>query len=279
MINCRAIDRLQNNSGVTIGYVLQDDTGNISQMQSKEIKQYIKQNKLKVYNLEITDDNKLIHVASRDKIGISVPFEQFWSGRVGDWNIGPISDAQFGAKNVIITHIKTGRQLQLEVGKYKRIYEYNVTYTPDKSLFSGILPSGHSISINIQSENCIEDLEKAFNTFLQDANYWDNYAKTRKDNKENKSLSSSSFPEYGSWEYFNHVLDPEEQQKEIHDPNSPYYKGGTVKTGSGRDYLKEMASNGIYEYGSKEYWDSLDAEERQKEIHDPSSPWYDPDAL
>lgn len=106
----RAIDKIQNNSGVTMGYVLEGDNRSQLQISSGDLKTEMTHKRINVYNLDITTDGKLIHIPRYDKLGLTVPPEVFFSGKLRDWELKPNPDGStFLARNLSTGNIFTFR--------------------------------------------------------------------------------------------------------------------------------------------------------------------------
>ena len=60
MILCKAIDKIKDKKGITVGYVLADTNGKKVRVNSKDIKKSIKEGKIEVSNLKITSDGRLM---------------------------------------------------------------------------------------------------------------------------------------------------------------------------------------------------------------------------
>ncbi len=81
---CRAIDRIKDAKGTTLGYALMNDVGQTIQMKNKEIKQQMMAGALHPYNLEITKDGKLVHQPKYNYVGLSVPVYDFFNRKLND---------------------------------------------------------------------------------------------------------------------------------------------------------------------------------------------------
>lgn len=323
----RAIQQIRSNSGATTGYRLIDDRiGKIFEMDNKKIKANILSKKMDVYNLKVTVDGKLIHIPKFDKIGVTVPPEQFFSGRVGDWILTHSNSGQcFKAQHISGKSFILNYSFEVQGRRYRLILQNDPAVIRNEMYSEDFYRD-----INWDTGNTIDDFIKALNKLLtrkvtseEDAklqqtsrdllNYID-LSRNKKNLEDEYNHGCSEDAEDAAYdlrrlEELEHTVSNNREYQEILDklqdltPREQeeyllnYAKGvvrkinkkkaskavpspypGIIYETSNRtrsQFLNSLSSsNGIHAYNSMEYWWSLDAEEREKEIHDPNSPWY-----
>lgn len=65
MIECKAISKILNNNGITIGYKLQDETGKVMSVDSNAIKRAINNKQIHISNLQIASDGRLVYKSNK----------------------------------------------------------------------------------------------------------------------------------------------------------------------------------------------------------------------
>lgn len=134
---------------------------------------------------------------------------------------------------------------------------------------------------NLEEEyrhGCSEDSEDAFYTLQELERLEKKYKNNAQFQKLCEDMSNMTNGEKIAYlnNFVNDKLE-ENQQKQKGTPSE--YPGIIYETSARtkREYLNSLQynlSDGIHAYNSMEYWWSLDPEEREAEIHDPNSPWY-----
>lgn len=66
-INAKCIEKIRDNNNNIKAYILEDNSGVKMQITSTELKAYIKNNKIKLTNLRLTSDNKLIDCSDKEE--------------------------------------------------------------------------------------------------------------------------------------------------------------------------------------------------------------------
>ena len=90
---CRAVEKLKDSSGNTIGYKLLNDNMMLTELENKQIKQMMANGEIFPYNLSITKDNKLIHQHYLDHVGLSVPLGEFFNRTLGEfWKLSTLEN-------------------------------------------------------------------------------------------------------------------------------------------------------------------------------------------
>lgn len=85
----KAVDVVKDNSGKTIGYILESESGERVELASNKIKELIQNKSIYCVNLIITSNNRLLHMKKYDKLGYNVSSDKFFRGTYGDWRAMP----------------------------------------------------------------------------------------------------------------------------------------------------------------------------------------------
>lgn len=65
-LNCKCVEKLRNNNGTIKGYILEDNQGIQQYLEANLLKSYIMEGKIKISNLKLTSDNKLIDCKTKE---------------------------------------------------------------------------------------------------------------------------------------------------------------------------------------------------------------------
>lgn len=170
-MKCRAIRQIKDTKGKVVGYALQDDFGTCTKLSSEDIKFNISIGTLYVYNLVVTSDNRLVHQEKYDKLGMSVPSEEFFSGKTRDWILSAANDGL----SFIGQQISTGNK-----------YNFRYVITNDKSTYMIVAHAPEVGSLGYESVSRVSRetvdnnlLDKALNKLIKDTpqsrvDYFDN---------------------------------------------------------------------------------------------------------
>lgn len=317
----RAIQQIKSNSGITVGYILMnDDTTETIKMDNKQIKSSILNRKINIYNLKLTQDGKLIHIDSLDRIGKTVPHEQFFSGKLGDWTLSHANNGQpiFKAQHI------SGKSFILQYSLWNGNRGYIIKLVDDNAILGKEKYIEHiykDIGNNFEgSQNTVDSFIQSLNKLLTHKitsteqiekqkiqEYWDlSHRKANLENEYKHGCSEEALhdlkrlkelekqfadnPEYirvtnemkgmtigEQIAYLNNYVN--NVKKSVSKGTPSEYPGIIYETNNRTrsQYLNSLgsaASDGIHAYNSMEYWWTLNSEEREKEIHDPNSPWY-----
>lgn len=72
MVIARCLQKFKNNTGKIYGYILQDINGNIKDVEAEDLKDAIKNNRINVVNLKLTDDGRLISIKEKQSSGLEM---------------------------------------------------------------------------------------------------------------------------------------------------------------------------------------------------------------
>lgn len=270
VIKCTCIDKIRKSNGQIFGYTLQAIDGTIANIEHDELKSKMKSHQIIVDNLQIAADGRLMDKAPLIETvedAVSCINYVYNTNKNSVYNINSVQQKSNTSFEIAQVYKMSGGSD--DVWSSTNIEWRTLVSLNNKKIKTVTIKITEEDGSDVKHSRIKETIQRTDEAEATKTNLiMYSLAFTRDNN-----LQYTELPRQQGLMYKKEKLELNTNNTN-NTPDKPKKASNIIGYNNGHEIIKGVSKSGLHVYNSIDYWNSLDPEEKQKEVNDPESPWY-----